>query len=103
MPTPNLSLTLQGNYVSRQYLDNTSNQYRSLDPYYVSNFHIDYAWQQKVFKNLRFSLSINNLFNAKYATYGWIYRAYTGGAEYLEDGYFPQAGRNFMLGISIGI
>lgn len=102
-PINHLEINFQGNYVSRQYLDNTSNKYRSLDPYFVSNLNINYEWKQSLFKILAFSLSINNLFNEKYETYGWVYKYISGNTEYLDDGYFPQAGTNFMFGITIGI
>lgn len=103
LPIKNMEINLIGNYVSRQYLDNTSNKYRSLDPYFISNLNINYEWKQPIFKTLTLSLSVNNLFNEKYETYGWVYKYINDGAEYLEDGYFPQAGTNFMFGITIGI
>lgn len=103
VPVKNLNISLQGQYVSRQYLDNTSCQARSLDPYLTTNAGISYEWEQKVFKTLNFSLSVNNLLNRKYCSNGWVYRAWTAGSEYLEDGYFPQAGINFMFGVTIGI
>ena len=102
-PIKNLNISLQGQYVSRQYLDNTSCEARSLDPYLTTNASISYEWEQKVFKTLNFSLSVNNLLNRKYCTNGWVYRAWTAGSEYLEDGYFPQAGVNFMFGVTVGI
>ena len=102
-PIKNLNISLQGQYVSRQYLDNTSCEARSLDPYLLTNANISYAWEQKVFKTLDFTLTVNNLLNRKYCSNGWVYRAWTCGSEYLEDGYFPQAGINFMFGLRIGI
>ena len=104
-PINDLSFNLQGQYVSRQYIDNTSNLERSLDPYFISNLHINYEWQQKVFKTLNFSLSVNNIFNHRYCSNAWVYRAFMGQeyGEYLIDGYFPQAGINFMFGVTIGI
>lgn len=103
MPFKNFDFSILSNYVGRQYLDNTSNIDRSVDPYFLTNVAISYTWEQKVFKNLNFNLSINNIFNNHYCSHGWVYRAYTGGSEYLEDGYFPQAGINFMFGVNIGI
>lgn len=102
-PVKNLDIRLQGQYVSRQYLDNTSCQTRSLDPYLTTNANVSYEWEQKVFKTLNLSLSVNNLLNSKYCSNAWVYRAWTAGGEYLEDGYFPQAGINFMFGLRIGI
>ena len=103
VPVKNLNISLQGQYVSRQYLDNTSCVARSLDPYLATNASISYDWEQKIFKTLNLSLSVNNLLNKNYCTNGWVYRAWTTGSEYIEDGYFPQAGINFMVGLRIGI
>ncbi len=36
-PVNNLKLSLFSKYVGRQYIDNTSNDERSLDPYFVNN------------------------------------------------------------------
>jgi iron complex outermembrane receptor protein len=56
-----------------------------------------------LFKTLNFNLSINNIFNNKYCSNAWVYKALVGGTEYIEDGYFPQAGINFMFGIIVEI
>jgi iron complex outermembrane receptor protein len=52
---------------------------------------------------LNFNLSINNIFNNKYCSNAWVYKALVGGTEYIEDGYFPQAGINFMFGVVMEI
>jgi iron complex outermembrane receptor protein len=54
-------------------------------------------------KKLRINLffSINNLFNKKYESNAWVWRALVEGKEEYEDGYFPQAGINFLGGVSV--
>jgi iron complex outermembrane receptor protein len=44
---------------------------------------------------------INNIFNEKYETNAWVYRYYYEDKEYMMDGYFPQAGINFLAGINL--
>ena len=102
-PIRHLDIVFQERYVGRQYIDNTSSLSRSLDPYFVSNVNINYEWKQSLFKDLNFNLSINNIFNEKYCSNAWVYKAIVNSEEYIEDGYFPQAGINFMLSVSIGI
>ena len=100
-PVKNLDIVFQEKYVGRQYIDNTSSLSRSLDPHFISNVNFNYEWKQQLFKTLNFNLAINNIFNSKYCSNSWVYRADVGGNEYIEDGYFPQAGINFMFGLII--
>ena len=100
-PIKYLDIVFQEKYVGRQYIDNTSTLSRSLDPYFVSNININYEWKQNLFKTLNFNLAINNISNNKYCSNAWVYRANVGGKEYIEDGYFPQAGINIMFGIIV--
>ena len=102
-PINHLDIVFQEKYVGRQYIDNTSTLSRSLDPYFVSNVNINYEWKQTLFKDLNFNLSVNNIFNNKYCSNAWVYKAIVGGEEYIEDGYFSQAGINFMFSLIIGI
>ena len=46
-------------------------------------------------------LQVNNLFDAAYESNGWVYSYILGGERYRMDGYFPQAGRHFMAGLSV--
>ena len=88
-------------YVSRQYIDNTSSIDRSLDPYLVNNLHFEYKIPTKHLKGITARLMVNNLFDEKHETNAWVYRYFSGGQEYAMDGYFPQAGINFMAGLSL--
>jgi iron complex outermembrane receptor protein len=65
--------------------------------------NINYEWKQNLFKTLNFNLAINNIFNSKYCSNAWVYKAIVGGNEYIENGYFPQAGINFMFGVIVEI
>ncbi|HPF65941.1 TonB-dependent receptor [Lentimicrobium sp.] len=97
----NLDLMINGKYVSRQYIDNTSSPDRSLDPYFVSNLRLGYTVKPAFVRQIEFSLNINNLFNAEYETNAWIYRYYSEGTYGVLDGFFPQAGINFMAGLTL--
>lgn len=101
IPLKGLKLSLDSKYISRQYVDNSGAESRSLDPYMVHHLRVEYSIHPKFVDEIVFRLSVNNLLNEKYETNAWIYRYYYGGEQFTMDGYFPQAGRNFMGGVSV--
>ncbi|MBK6346457.1 MAG: TonB-dependent receptor [Bacteroidales bacterium] len=92
---------LNSRYVSRQYIDNTSSGDRVLEPYFVSNLRLGWTIEPDFVRGLEVSLNVNNLFNHEYETNAWVYRYYAEGKYRKMDGYFPQAGINFMAGLTI--
>ena len=101
--TKNMRIQLISKYVGRQYIDNTSNLYNSIDPYFVNDLNIGYQVHPKHFKQIEFSLLLSNLFSEKYETYGWAYNYIYNGQEKVMDGYFPMAPLNFLVGVNIHI
>jgi len=99
-PIQQLSFSLQSKYIGRQYIDNTSTKSRSLAGYFVNGVTAMYTIRTKLFKEIGINLTVNNLFNQKYETNGWVYPYYLGGAYQEVNGYFPQAPVNFLCGIS---
>jgi iron complex outermembrane receptor protein len=95
------SVGLVSQYVGRQYLDNTSDKGRSIDPYFVSNLRLGYVFKPRFVKELGFDVTINNLFNEQYETNGWVYSYLSAGERGKDDGYFTQAGTNVMCRLSI--
>lgn len=100
-PGDRFQIQFVSKYVSRQYIDNTANKSRSLDPYLVNNLYFDYEFKTNFTKGITARLIVNNLFNEKYETSAWVYRYFNEGSEYVMDGYFPQAGINFLTGITV--
>lgn len=100
-PVTGLTTSFEGKYVSKQYIDNSSSNDRSLDSYIVNNLKISYSIKPGLIKELAFNLAVNNIFNQEYETNAWIYRYYNEGSYQKMDGYFPQAGINLMAGLSI--
>jgi len=92
----NAFATFSSAYVGRQYLDNTSERMRSLDPYFVSKLQVGYTFYPAFMKELAFDVSINNLFNEQYETNGWVWSYILAGERRQDCGYFTQAGTNFM-------
>ncbi|MEQ8883407.1 MAG: TonB-dependent receptor [Balneola sp.] len=92
-----LTTELTTKYVSKQYLDNTQNDARSIDPYLVNDLRISYAFTNLSFaKAITANLMINNLLDEKYETNGYTF-GFIAGGEQRFNYYYPQAGRNFLL------
>ncbi len=100
-PTRNLGISLITQYVGEQYIDNTSNEDRKLDEYLVNNLRINYTIETTWLKKASVYAQVNNLFDEAYISNAWIYPFYAGGEINYLDGYYPQAGINFMAGINL--
>ncbi len=97
----NFKAAFVSKYVGKQYIDNTSSDSRSIDPYFVNDLKLSYTLKTTSIKEIGFNLLINNIFNHEYESNAWVYRYKLGGEEYLMDGYFPQAGINIFGGITV--
>lgn len=99
-PVENLSVSLMNNYVGKQYIDNTSSNDRALDAYLVANLRINYVWE--VFKvKANIFAQVNNIYNTKYSSNAWVYTYRFNQEIHTMDGYFTQAGINFMIGLTL--
>ena len=98
------SVSFKSKFVSKQYLDNTSNSTRLIDPFLINDLELNVNLNNNFFKNLYFKFSINNIFNETYSNNGYTF-GYYGGLEYevRENYYYPQAVRNYMLTINFKI
>ncbi len=98
----NWTAGLQTSYVGEQFVDNTSSNDRKLDDYCFTNLNIGYSWKLKGIKSIDFNLAVNNIFNAKYSSNGYVWYSWYEGGERMNDlRYFPQAGINVLGGITI--
>lgn len=100
-PVKKLNFAFISSFVGKQFIDNTSNDDRSLNPYFVNNLKIDYSFKSGIFNEIALHLMVNNLFNEEYESNAWVYSYILGGERYKMDGYFPQAGRHFMVGLDL--
>ena len=101
-PAKYFGISLISKYVSKQYLDNTSNENRVLKAYFVENLQANYTIKNKLFKSTTLIAQVNNLFNKKYESTGYTYSYIQGGLQ-TENYYFPMAPTNFMVGINISV
>lgn len=96
-----LFIDVLGKYVGRQYLDNTSNKNRSIDPYGLIDFRVRFDMQTNWMKNIGFSLAVNNVLDKKYEANGYTFSYKSDGSLQTENYYFPQAGINFLFGLNL--
>ncbi|MBQ6422223.1 MAG: TonB-dependent receptor plug domain-containing protein [Prevotella sp.] len=104
------SATWHTNFVSRQYLDNTKNNDRSLPSYSVSNLKFGYVTKVTKacgIKEVELGLSFNNILGRRYASYGWVYSAiaesygHTNDNRYYQIGFTPSAGLTAMGSLTL--
>ncbi len=111
-----LTLSLSTKYVGDQFIDNTSNENSILPAYSYSDLRIGYTVKTEWVEEIGITLLVRNIFDAKYSNNAWIYRYSSAGYDGREDdpytqledgaiynltGLFPQAGRNFLAGITV--
>jgi iron complex outermembrane receptor protein len=101
-PFWNAELGVQAKFAGRQYLDNTGNAAKSLDPYQFVNLTGSWQIPLPVLQTLRLNVLVNNLFNQQYETNGYTFGYIFGGQRVTENFFFPQAGRNFLVGLTLG-
>ncbi|MEM1122133.1 MAG: TonB-dependent receptor [Bacteroidota bacterium] len=114
--TQDLIFSWDTKYIGEQFIDNTSNANTRLPSYSYSDLNISYSIQTAFVDEIAFTLLIRNLFDAKYISNAWTYRyiseSFDGrpfdpttrleqGSTYNLTGYYPQAGRNFLLGVTL--
>lgn len=101
VPVRNLEFSIISKYVGKQYLDNTTDEKRSLDAFFVNDLHASYKLSGKYFKETHLFFQLNNVFNVKYEPSGYTYSYIYGGQTITENFYYPMAGINFMLGLNV--
>jgi iron complex outermembrane receptor protein len=100
LPCKNVELALLTKYVGKQFLDNTSTNTRKLDAYLTNDIRFNWTLTPNWAKQIRLTALVNNVLNEKYESNGYTY-AYIAGGEVRENFYYPQAGRNFLIGVNI--
>ena len=94
-------VSMMNKYVGKQYLDNTSNEDRVIDAYFISHFDVSYTLKDVLFKEMTFGVRVNNAFDELYENNGYTFGYILGGQRIQENFYYPQAGRNFLLRLLI--
>ncbi|MDA0304035.1 MAG: TonB-dependent receptor [Bacteroidetes bacterium] len=90
-------------YVGKQYLDNTSNDRRSLEAYAVNDLRLQWSWERPTGTRLTLNAFLRNALNTAYSANGWTYSYLYGGVDAVttENYVYPQAGRNGMFSVEV--
>jgi len=101
-PVTDFEIALLSKYVGDQYLDNTSNDARKIDAFFVNDLRLNYGLDTRFVKRINLSLLVNNLFNVEYESNGYTF-GYFGGPDYevRENYFYPQAGTNFLFSLGL--
>ncbi|SHN30696.1 iron complex outermembrane recepter protein [Mucilaginibacter sp. OK098] len=100
-PIKNGEIAFISKYVSRQYLDNTSTQSRSIDGYFVNDVRLNYNFSIKGLKNIGVGLLVNNVFSKKYQSDGATYPDIESGKVANYNYFYPQAPVNFLASLNL--
>ncbi|ASU32593.1 TonB-dependent receptor [Mucilaginibacter xinganensis] len=100
-PIKNGEIAFISKYVSRQYLDNTSTESRSIDGYFVNDLRLNYNFGIKGIKNVGVGLLVNNVFSKKYVSDGATYPDIESGKVANYNYFFPQAPVNFLASLNL--
>jgi iron complex outermembrane receptor protein len=102
-PNNRFQASLLSKYIGEQYLSNTDTEASKLEGYFVNDLNLNYTFNcKKVFKSIAIRLLINNVFDELYVSNGYTYLDFwsTPGNSFEVQGYYPQATRNFLAGIT---
>lgn len=93
-PFESLQINWLSKFVGEQYMNNIESPEAKLESYFVNDLNIMYEYKTKsVFKSIVFSGLVNNILDKKYVSNGYMYDIY--------PYYYPQAGINFLAGITL--
>ena len=107
-PSENFQIALLSKYVGEQYMGNIDSEVSILDAYFLNDFSVNYTLKNVSFlDSIVLSGLVNNIFNTEYVSNGYFYTydddfSNPGTITTIEGaGYYPQAGINFMVGVTL--
>ena len=108
LPIKDFQISLLSKFVSEQYMGNIDSKQSKLGAYFVNDLNINFEWKiNKSIKSIIISGLVNNIFDLEYESNGYFYTydddwSSPGNITTIEGaGFFPQAGINFLLGMSL--
>ena len=107
-PIENFNISLLSKYVGSQYMGNTDALNSKLDSYFVNDLNFSFVLiPNGIFSSIVFSGLVNNIFDVEYVSNGYYYTYEDTWSDPSQvktldgAGYYPQATRNFLLGITL--
>ena len=105
-PKENMEFSILNKYVGEQYMSNTDSVFSKLDAYSVLDFNFNYNFKNTFFfSEIVLSAIVSNLFGTEYVSNGYYYTyddtwSDPNSVTTIEGtGYYPQATRNYLLGL----
>ncbi|WP_432707102.1 TonB-dependent receptor [Flavobacterium yafengii] len=93
-PVENLYISWLQKFVGEQYMNNIELPAAKLADYFVNDLNVAYEFKLKsVFKSIIVTGLVNNFLDKKYVSNGYMYDVY--------PYYYPQAGINFLAGLTL--
>ncbi|NVK52525.1 MAG: TonB-dependent receptor [Flavobacteriaceae bacterium] len=110
-PAENVQFSFLSKYVGKQYMSNLSSAVSNndvLESYFTSDLNFTYVIKTKnTFSEIVFTGLVNNIFNKEYVDRGYYYTYEDTWSDPNKTttldgaGYYPQATRNFLVGITL--
>jgi iron complex outermembrane receptor protein len=107
-PIDNLNISFLTKIIGDQYMSNIDSENSKLDSYSVSDLNVSYELNPTLgLKTITLNLLVNNILDKKYISNGYFYTyddnwTNSDTIKTIEGaGYYPQAGINFILGLTI--
>ncbi|MFK8059484.1 MAG: TonB-dependent receptor [Polaribacter sp.] len=111
MPLENLQFSLLSKYVGQQFMSNFSSAISDadvLDSFFTSDINVVYEMKPtKIFKSITFTASVHNIFAVEYVDRGYYFTfddtwSNPGTTATVDGaGFYPQATRNFLVGVTL--
>lgn len=108
LPIKNMQISLLSKFVGEQYMGNIDSKGSKLESYAVNDLSISYEFKPKsIFKSILITGLVNNIFDYEYESNGYFYTfdddySNPGTIQTIEGaGYYPQAGINFLAGLTL--
>lgn len=93
-PIEGLYVSLLQKFVGEQFMNNVDSIEAKLESYFVNDLNVSYEIKPKsVFQSITITGLVNNLFDKKYVSNGYMWDVY--------PYYYPQAGINFLAGLTL--
>jgi iron complex outermembrane receptor protein len=96
-PSQTLTIAWMQKYVSKQFLDNTGDETRSIPQYHVGELNLMYQPNSKI----SVKLQVQNIFNSRYLNNAYTWGYFYGNRNLVQEVFvFPSAPTNLMVGAS---